>query len=83
MTAHEHLLWVADELDRIRPAPSGTYELVVSDNRIVVRQYNRNQKPKRLLVRLDSTAVNTGLHGAKWDRLLLRIRHFIDEGILS
>jgi len=83
MTAYEHLLWAVDELDKIRPAPSGTYELVVSDDRIVIRPYSRNQKPMPLLIRLSSIEVNKRIAPHKWDNVINRIRRFIERGILE
>lgn len=83
MNPNKHLRCAADELNKIRPAPSGTYELIVSDARIVVRPYSKSQKLMPLLARLNSTDVNQGPTATEWNRIETKIRRFVKKGFLT
>lgn len=83
MTPNEYLQCAGVELDKIRPAPSGTYELVVADGRIVVRPYLKSNPVLPLIVRLNSDGVNKGCRSKTWEQIEARIRRFVEKGILT
>jgi len=83
MTANEYLQSAGAELGKIRPAPSGTYELVVLDSRIVVRKYDHTNPTRPVIARLKSDDVNGGCTSKMWDKIEARIRRFVEKGLLT
>ena len=83
MNAQEYLNLAAQKLQDLYPAQSGRYELAITNGEIIARKYDRKNEILPLIARLTSEAVNNGCTSGTWNLILIRIREFIEKGMLS
>jgi hypothetical protein len=65
------------------PVSSGTYELVVIEQRIYLRKRKPANEHCPVLARLESTDINNGISSGLWGFIKYRISDFLLRGILK